>query len=409
MRIILYTGKGGVGKTTIAAASAVRCAELGHRTVVISTDLAHSLADSFDRPLAPEPVLVAPNLWAQETDIYYNLHTYWGRVQEWVNTLLAWRQIDELIADELSVLPGMDELANLLWINKHRESGEYDVIIVDCAPTGETLRLLSFPDVARWWMDKIFPVHRRVAQVVRPLGRALFDLPVPDDDVYDAVQDLFAQLDRLHGMLVDTALTSVRLVLNPEKMVVKEAQRTYTYLNLFGYATDLVICNRVLPSHVTDTYFDAWKESQARHRLAVEQGFAPIPIRDAPLFGHEIVGMAGLREMAEALYGDADPSQVYFTGRGHHIEKQAGEYVLSLQLPFSTKDQVALYHSGDELVVHVGVHRRNVILPRALVGLRAHGARFEDGVLRIRFAPVGSAAAGRAPEGSKRDGRDQAE
>jgi arsenite/tail-anchored protein-transporting ATPase len=375
MRIVLYTGKGGVGKTTVAAATAVRCAELGYRTVVLSTDLAHSLADSFDRPLAPEPVEIAPNLWAQETDIYYNVRKYWGRVQEWVTMLLAWRQIDELIADELSVLPGMDELANLLWINNHRESGQYDVIIVDCAPTGETLRLLSFPDVARWWMEKIFPIHRRAAQMVRPLGRALFDLPVPSDDVYDAVKDLFGQLDELHTMLIDQQLTSVRLVLNPEKMVVKEAQRTYTYLNLFGYATDLVVCNRVLPPEVTDHYFDAWKETQTRYRQAVEEGFAPIPIRDA------------------ALYGDTDPSQVFFAGRGHHIEKRDGEYVLSLQLPFASKDQVTLFQAGDELVVHVGNQKRNVILPRALVGLPTRGARFEDGALRIRFgAPEAGAA-----------------
>ncbi len=393
MRIVLYTGKGGVGKTTVAAATAVRCAELGYRTVVLSTDLAHSLADSFDRPLAPEPIEVAPNLFAQETDIYYNVRKYWGRVQEWVTLLLAWREIDELIADELSVLPGMDELANLLWINNHRESGAYDVIIVDCAPTGETLRLLSFPDVARWWMEKIFPIHRRAAQVVRPLGRALFDLPVPDDDVYDAVKDLFGQLDTLHTMLTDQQLTSVRLVLNPEKMVVKEAQRTYTYLNLFGYPTDLVVCNRVLPPQVTDHYFDAWKETQARYRQAVEEGFAPIPIRDAPLFGHEVVGLDGLREMAAALYGDADPSQVFFTGRGHHIEKRDGEYVLSLQLPFVTRDEVTLFQAGDELVVHVGNQKRNVILPRALVGLETRGARFEDGALRIRFGPPAAGAA----------------
>jgi arsenite/tail-anchored protein-transporting ATPase len=394
MRIVLYTGKGGVGKTTVAAASALRCAELGHRTVVLSTDLAHSLADAFDRPLGPEPVEVLPNLFAQETDIYYNVQKYWGRVQEWVNTLLAWRQVDELVADELSVLPGMDELANLLWINSHRESGNYDVIIVDCAPTGETLRLLSLPDVARWWMEKIFPLHRRAAQVVRPLGRALFDLPVPSDEVYDSVQDLFRQLDRLHEMLIDRELTSVRLVLNPEKMVVKEAQRTYTYLNLFGYSTDLVVCNRVLPAEISDHYFDAWKATQARHREAVEEGFAPIPIRDVPLFGHEIVGLDGLREMAAALYGDTDPSVVCYSGHGHRIEKRGREYVLSLTLPFATRDQVTLLQSGDELVVKVGSQKRNLILPRALVGLRPYGARFEDGALRIRFAPKATGGAG---------------
>jgi arsenite-transporting ATPase len=391
MRIVLYTGKGGVGKTTIAAATALRCAALGHRTVVLSTDLAHSLADSFDRPLAPEPVEIAPNLWAQETDIYYNVKKYWGTVQEWVNNLLAWRQIDELIADELSVLPGMDELANLLWINQHHASGQYDVIVVDCAPTGETLRLLSFPDVARWWMDKIFPLHRRAASVVRPLGRALFDLPVPTDDVYDAVQDLFGQLDQLHHMLVDRSLTSVRLVLNPEKMVVREAQRTYTYLNLFGYATDLVVCNRMLPDGVTDEYFAAWKVMQARHRETIDEAFAPLPILDAPLFGHEIVGMDGLREMAEALYGDADPSQVFFQGQGHRVEKDGDGYVLSVNLPFASKEQVALFQSGDELVVHVGSQKHNLILPRTLVGLQSHGARFENGALRIRFSAEGAA------------------
>jgi arsenite-transporting ATPase len=245
-------------------------------------------------------------------------------------------------------------------------------------------------------MEKIFPLHRRAAHVVRPLGRALFDLPMPDDEVYDAVQDLFQQLDRLHGMLVDPALTSVRLVLNPEKIVVKEAQRTYTYLNLFGYSTDLVVCNRVLPEGVTDHYFDAWKATQARHRTAVAEAFTPLPILDAPLFGHEIVGLDGLREMAAALYGDRDPSAVLFEGRGHHIEKQDGEYVLCLPLPFVSKADVSLYQAGDELVVQVGSQKRNLILPRALVGLRPYGARFEDGTLRIRFAAEGRPASSAA-------------
>src|SRR5688572_23366192 len=212
MRILLYTGKGGVGKTTVAAATAVRLAKLGYRTMVMSTDLAHSLSDSLDRRLEPEPTEVAPNLWAQETDIYYNLKTYWGRVRDWLNALLAWRQIDEIVADEVSILPGMEELANLLWINRHRERGQFDVVVVDCAPTGETLRLLSFPEIGRWWIDKILPIHRAAAQFVRPIVRATSGLPMPENEVYDAVKDLFDQLDRLHGMLVDPELTSVRLV-----------------------------------------------------------------------------------------------------------------------------------------------------------------------------------------------------
>src|SRR5690349_6815538 len=260
MRIILYTGKGGVGKTSVSAATAVRAAQRGYRTIVMSTDIAHSLADSFDVKLGPEPTEVAPNLWAQETDVYHNLRTHWGRIQEWLRSLLAWRQVDDIVADEVSVLPGMEELANLLWVNRHRESGDYDLIVVDCAPTGETLRLLSFPEIGRWWIEKILPIHRAAAKIARPFITGITGLPMPEDEVYEAVKDLFGQLDTLHGMLVDPKLTSLRTVLNPEKMVIKEAQRTTTYINLFGYPSDLVICNRVIPDTVTDAYFAEWRE-----------------------------------------------------------------------------------------------------------------------------------------------------
>lgn len=392
MRIILYTGKGGVGKTSVAAATAVRTAELGYRTVVMSTDLAHSLADSFDLPLDPEPIQIAPNLWAQETDIYYSLRTYWGRVQEWLRALLAWRQIDELVADEVSVLPGMEELANLLWINRHRESEKYDVIVVDCAPTGETLRLLSFPEIGRWWVDKFLPIHRAAATVMRPLVRATVGLPMPGDDVYDAVQDLFGQLDKLHGMLVDPAMTTARLVTNPEKMVIKEAQRTWTYFNLFGYPSDLVILNRVLPDSVHDAYFASWKQSQARYRAMVEERFSPVPIRELPLFRDEVVGLERLGEMGRALFGEDDPTRIFFHGRAQSVEKANGGFVLSLPLPFAEKGDVNLLQLGDELVVQVGSHKRNVILPRALVGLTAGRAKFEGDTLKIPFvAPTGPA------------------
>jgi arsenite-transporting ATPase len=385
MRIVLYTGKGGVGKTSIAAATAVKSAQLGYRTVVMSTDLAHSLADSFDRPLAPEPIEIAPNLWAQETDIYYNLRTYWGRVQEWLRALLAWRQIDDIVADEVSVLPGMEELANLLWINRHRESGKYDVIVVDCAPTGETLRLLSFPEIGRWWVEKFLPIHKAAAMVVRPFVRATVGMPMPENDVYDAVQELFDQLDRLHGMLVDPALTSVRLVTNPEKMVIKEAQRTWTYFNLFGYPSDLVVLNRILPPTVNDAYFSSWRESQQRYRAMVEERFSPVPIMEVPLFRDEVVGLERLGEMGTALFGETDPTRIFYRGRTQSIEKANGGYVLSLPLPFVEKGDVNLLHAGDELLVQVGSHKRQLILPRVLVGLTTRGAKFEGDTLKIRF------------------------
>jgi arsenite/tail-anchored protein-transporting ATPase len=385
MRILLYTGKGGVGKTTVAAATAVRLAKLGYRTMVMSTDLAHSLSDSLDRRLEPEPTEIAPNLWAQETDIYYNLKTYWGRVRDWLNALLAWRQIDEIVADEVSILPGMEELANLLWINRHRERGQFDVVVVDCAPTGETLRLLSFPEIGRWWVDKLMPIHRAAAQVMRPLVRATSGMPMPENDVYDAVQELFRQLDLLHGMLVDPELTSVRLVLNPEKMVVLEAQRTYTYFNLFGYPSDLVVCNRVIPASVQDEYFKAWKTTQARHLAEIESRFSPMPILEVPLFEDEIVGLERLGEFAQALYGESDPSQIFWRGRTQQVERANGGYLLRLPLPFTDKQDVNLLKIGDELIVQVGPHKRNLILPRILVGLDTAGARFEGDELQIKF------------------------
>ncbi len=389
MRVMLYTGKGGVGKTTISAATAVRCAQLGYRTVVLSTDLAHSLSDSFDRKLGPEPVLLADNLWAQESDIYYNLDLYWKTVQKWINALFAWRGVDEMVAEELAVLPGMDELANLLWIDTHRKSGQFDVMIVDCAPTGETLRLLSFPEIARWWVEKLLPVHRRMANVLRPVVRTWIGMPLPDNEVYDSVQDLFFQLDDMHATLVDSDTTTVRLVLNPERMVIKEAQRTYTYLNLFGYPTDLVVCNRLLPSGVTDPYFAEWKASQTVYRQQVEESFAPLPIVDVPLFGKEIVGMDALEELAAAVYGEGDPAEIRYRGRTVTTEQVNGEYLLKLRVPFTAKDDVHLLTSGDELVVHVGNQKRNVTLPRALVGLETRGAKLEGDTLVIRFAKDG--------------------
>ena len=335
MRILVYTGKGGVGKTSVAAASAVRCAALGYRTVVVSTDLAHSLADSLDVALGPDPSQVAPNLWAQETDIYNNLQTHWGDVQHWLNAVLRWSgEVDSLVADELTVLPGMDELANLLWINRHRESGNYDVIVVDAAPTGETLRLLSFPDVMRWWMQRIFPIQRRAMGLARPLISSFVDIPLPTEKVYDSVERLFTQLDALHAMLVDPRLTSIRLVLNPEKMVISEAERTSTYFHLFGYPMDLVIANRILPDEVTDPYFAAWKDTQARYMRRVEEGFAPVPIKTSPLFEDEIVGLDALRRMAAAVYGDDDPARVFFEGRAQVLESLPdGGYRLTAVTP----------------------------------------------------------------------------
>jgi arsenite-transporting ATPase len=384
-RIILYTGKGGVGKTSVAAATALRCADLGHHTVVISTDAAHSLADSFDLTIGPEPTEIAPNLWGQEINVLHQMDKYWGTVQEWLSNVLSWRGMDELIAEEASVFPGMEELASLLQIVHLHDGGDYQAIIVDCAPTGETLRFLSFPEAARWYLARVFPLERKAAQIAGPLLRSIADIPVPDDSVFESIKDLLLQLDQMHALLTDPRKSSVRLVLNPEKMVIKEAQRTFTYLNLYGFATDLVISNRLIPGQVQDGYFDAWKESQQKYSRLVEEAFSPLPIFKVPLFDQEVVGPEMLRRMAESIYGDQDPAQIFYHGQTQTIEKVDDEYRLNLRLPFVTKEKLVLTRSGDELIVHIGNYKRNLILPRVLAGLEVQQAKFEEEALTVVF------------------------
>ncbi len=391
MRIILYTGKGGVGKTSTAAATALRCADRGQRTIVVSTDIAHSLADSFDMPLGPEPVQVASNLWAQETDVYYNVDRYYRVIQDWMHTLFTWRGLDDVMAEELAILPGMDELSSLFWISDHHDSGNFDTIIIDCAPTGETLRLLAIPDSARWWLEKVLPVQRRIAQVTGPVVRRFTGMPVPNSAVFDAGEALFHRLDRMHTLLSDPDLTSVRLVVNAEKMVIKEAQRTYTYLNLYGYAIDLVICNRMLPEGAEDGYLAIWRQQQARHRQTIDEAFSPLPIRQAPYFEQEVFGLPMLRRLGEAVFEQDDPSTFFYRGRPYEVMRDGDNYRLEMTLPFMSKEQVTAKRLGDELLLQVGSYRRTLVLPRALVDLRVESAAMQDSKLTIAF-------------GGKRDG-----
>lgn len=385
VRIILYTGKGGVGKTSVSAATALKAARLGYRTLVMSTDSAHSLGDSFDVPVGGEVVQITDNLWAQELDVFKEIDRNWGTLEEYIRMVMAWRGVDAVLAEEMAVLPGMEELAGLLHLITYYEGREYDAIIVDCAPTGETLRLLSFPDVVRWWLHRIFPIQRTAARIARPVLTRVTDLPFPDDDVFEALKHLFERLDKMRALLTDADICSVRLVLNLEKMVVKEAQRTYTYLNLYGYPSDLVVCNRLIPDDVTDAYFSSWKESQERYYSLVEEGFSPLPILTAPLMDQEVVGLEMLRRFGDALYDDDDPTRVHFHGQAQDIRQEDGDYILTLLLPFTSKEEIALSQLGDELLVRVGNHRRNVVLPRVLVGMRTQSAKLEEDRLTIRF------------------------
>jgi arsenite-transporting ATPase len=383
-RILVYTGKGGVGKTSVAAATALACADRGYRTIVISTDIAHSLGDAFDRDLGPTPLEIVPNLWAQESDVFFNVARYWGRIQEYAASVLRWRGLDDVMAEEMTVLPGMDEVGSLLWIADHHDSGNYDVVVVDAAPTGETLRLLSLPEAGRWWMEKVEPIGRRITKLTGPIIRRVVGMPMPGDDVFNAGEELFRRLEYMHSLLTDHSKTSVRVVLTLEQVVIKEAQRSFTYFHLYGYPTDLVVANRVLPDDV-GTYFRGWYEAQQRYGPLVEKTFHPIPVKQAPFFDREMVGVDLLRRLAAALYGSVDPTTFFYRGRPYEVVRENGGFVVSVDLPFTEKDQINLSRHADELIIDLGTWRRTLVLPRILVDAPTEGARFDDGTLKIRF------------------------
>ena len=384
-RTILYTGKGGVGKTSVAAASALATARSGLRTIVMSTDPAHSLSDSLETGLGPQPVPVADNLWAQEVQAEAEMERHWQAVQRWLGGLLSDRGVDRILAEELTVPPGMDEIFSLLQLKRHHESGEYDVIIVDCAPTGETLRLLSFPEVARWWLEKVFPWEKRLLTAARPFAKTVLDLPLPGNDVLAEVQDLVRNLIDMSEILRDRSRSSIRLVMNPERMVIKEAQRTFTYLNLYGYLTDAVVVNRVFPADVEGGYFAAWREVQREHVELVEQAFAPVPVLRAPFFEQEVVGPVMLERLGEAVFGSDAPERVLYHEQSLALKMDGDGAELRVRVPFAEKGDVNLKKIGLELVIRVGERKRNIVLPSALASFRPRDARLEAGELRVRF------------------------
>ena len=394
MRIIVHTGKGGVGKTSISAATALRCAEMGLRTIVISTDTAHSLADSLDVKIGPEPVLLADNLWAQEVDARYSMDKYWGRIQNYMLEVLSSRGgVQNIVAEEVTILPGLEEGAHLLWINKYANEGEFDVLIVDAAPTAETLRLLSLPDTSRWWFQRVMSLMRGAGKILRPLSKPLIGADLPDSDTLNSIDGLFNTLDKVRLLLSDPENSSLRLVVNPERMVIKETQRTYTYLNLYGYAVDAVLVNRVIPPEVTDPYFDAWKQQQAENLGFIGEAFGVLPVMKAPLFEQEMGGFDNLRRLADALYGERNPSEMMTRGHSHQIESDGQDgYYLIVPLPFAEKGDLDLYRSADELTLRVGPYRRNIVLPYALWNLDIENARFEQSRLRIHFVRGSGAA-----------------
>lgn len=386
MRILLFTGKGGVGKTSIAAATALRAAGSGTRTLVMSTDPAHSLADSFDGQVESEPTLVTKGLWAQQIDSQQRLEENWKEIQEYAVDVLSWTGMDGIQAEELSVIPGLDELFSLADIKRYHDDDSYDLLVVDCAPTAETLRLLSLPEIMTWYIEKIFPIERRIVNAVRPVLSRMKSLPpIANDNVFAAIERFYRRIEGIREILTDAGTSSVRLVVNAEKMVIAEARRTFTYLSLFGYRVDAVIVNRLIPDFVSDGYFNQWKEIQREHLATIEDSFSPVPILKARLFDREMVGPALLGELAQEVYGSVDPASVMHSDEPFRVTTENGSTQLWIKLPFAGKGDVDLARRGDELYVKVGNFKRNLILPMMLQRAEVRGAGLEGDRLRISF------------------------
>jgi len=385
MRIILYSGKGGVGKTSLSAATAVRSASLGHRTLVVSTDAAHSLADALDVPVKGTPTAIAPGLDALEIDVNEELAGHWGVIQEWLTRFMTFQGVNEAVAEEMAILPGMEELFSLLRVKRLSESKAYDVVVIDCAPTGETVRMLGVPEILNFYFKRIFPIQKTVLRSVRPVASRVTSMPLPSDEVLSAVKRIYDELEGMGPLLQDPRQSSIRIVLNPERMVINESQRLYTYLNLFGFPVDGVVANRVLPPEARSGYLQAWVAIQAGHLAEARRSFDPLPFFEARLFDREMVGLPLLEVFAREVFGEADPTAVFFEERPVEVKKEGKGYALYIRLPFAEKDKIQVWTHGEELVVQVDNQRRHLLLPRSLASRKLEGAAFEKQRLRVAF------------------------
>jgi arsenite-transporting ATPase len=386
-RVLLFTGKGGVGKTSVAAATGLRSAAEGRRTLVISTDPAHSLADALAVDVEADPTSIADGLFAQQLDAQDRMEESWSDIQRWLVEVFDWAGIEGIESEELAVVPGLDEIFALGDIKTHVASGEWDLLVVDCAPTAETIRLLSLPDVLSWYMDRVFPAGRRVNRVLSPVLSRVTNLPVAGDEVFGAARRFYERLEGVKEILADAATTSVRLVVNPERMVIAEARRTYTYLSLFGYRVDAVVANRVLPDDVTDPWFARWKELHAEHLTTIRAAFDPVPVLTSRLADDELVGVERLRTFADHLYGEIDPAAILHEQDPMRVRKKGDGYVLVQELPFADRDELEVARRADELLVRVGPYRRAIALPDALRRRDVTSATLRGGRLRVTFGP----------------------
>ena len=392
MRILLFSGKGGVGKTSLAAATGVRLAELGHRTLVMSIDPAHSLADSFDldtdlfHTKTSDPLTIQDRLSIFELNIQKEVKRHWQEISSYVVSVLRTTGITDVEAEELAILPGMEELSAMMYINQYRREKRYDVIVLDAAPTAESMRFISMPTTLDWYMKHIFPFQRNLLKAVRPIANRVAPFELPTDNYFANIRDLFEKLEGVDELMEDPLTTSVRLVTNPEKMVLRETQRAFVYFSLHGLTVDTVIVNRLLSREIQDSWFHEWLNSQEKVLRELEEYFAPVPVRRVPLFSHEVLGQQRLQEVAEVLYAEGeDPSAVTRTEKPYTFEKRDGRYEVRLRLPFATRGEIGLFKKGDELVVEVGTLRRHIGLPRFMATLVPARARLDNRVLTVEM------------------------
>lgn len=392
MRILLYSGKGGTGKTSVAAATGLRLSQMGHKTLVMSVDPAHSLGDSFDiggalfHGRASDPLTIGSNLDIQEVNIQTEVKRHWREISSYLVGVLRTTGVSNVQAEELAILPGMEELSALMYVNQYRRDGRYHVVVLDCAPTAESIRFISMPTTLDWYMKHVFPFQRSILKAVRPLANRVSPIALPADSYFGNMQDLFLKLAGIEEVLEDPQVTSARLVTNPEQMVLRETQRAFVYFSLHGLTVDTVIANRVLPDSVQDGFFSAWRESQKRILGEMEEYFAPVAIKCVPFFQQEVLGSSRLEELANRLYADGeDPAIALRSERPYTFERHDGRYEVRIQLPFAAKGEVQLFKKSDELVVEIGTLRRHIGLPRSMASLSPHRARLDNRVLTVEM------------------------
>jgi len=386
MRIILFTGKGGVGKTTVAAATSIKSASLGHKTLVISTDVAHSLADSFAIPLTHEPTAVGPaGLFAAELDSGKELEHYWGDIKRRIATVLRDEGVGSTLAGEMAVIPGLDEILSLVRIKKYFDEAQYDALIIDSAPTGAAMRLLSAPDINRWYVKNMLNLASGVNRLVGPMLQKLVKFPFTDSALREKVKNLFERGESLRKILSDSSVTSVRLVLNPDRMAILETERAFTFFSLYGLSVDALFVNRVIPPEVLDPYLDTWKEQQANYRRQIAETYSEMPLFEIPLRRQEVTGLGQLQELAQTIYGEKDPVKRLSDVQPVQFDLSNGKYTLSLHVAGVHGKEIDLEKRGDELSVHIGKYQRSIILPQYVAGLQPTSASLDGGWLKVVF------------------------